>query len=118
MSIITSLYNRAIMAIARFLFRPTQFVPTIGDYQLKVSPMFDPETLYGSWEPLWVVQAPASEEMPIPMALLVRNEAEAMTIAEEMSQDFPEVFVFHGGRLMKTFRPRLPLHYIPGTPRA
>jgi len=118
MSIITSLYNRAIMAIARFLIRPTQFVPTIGDYQLKVAPMFDPETLPGSWEPLWVVQAPASDQMPIPMALLVRNEAEAMTIGEEMAEDFPEVFVFYGGRLMKTFRPHLPLQYIPGTPHA
>jgi len=112
------LFNRVIEAIKSFFTQQTRFVPTIGDYQLKVAPMFDPETLHGSWEPLWVVQAPASEEMPIPMALLVRNEVEALTIGEEMSQDFPEVFVFHGGRLVKTFRPRLPLYYIPGAPRA
>jgi len=41
-----------------------------------------------------------------------------MTIGEEMAEDFPEVFVFYGGRLMKTFRPHLPLQYIPGTPHA
>jgi len=112
------LLKLVVEAIKSFFSRQTQFNPSLPDYQLKVAQLFDPATPSGQFEPLWVVQAPASEEMPIPMALLVRNELEAMTIAEEMSLDFPEVFVFHGGRLMKTFRPRLPLHYIPGTPRA
>jgi len=118
MSIISSLYNRVIESIARFLSRPTQFSRPLSEYQLSVAQMFNPQTPSGQFEPLWVVQAPASEQMPIPIALLVRNEDEAMAVGDEMSQDYPEVFVFYGGRLMKTFRPNLQLQYIPGTPRA